>query len=272
MKIAIIGSGYIGTELSMMLKKDHYITIATNTVHKMILLEKISQKTIILDLKDDDQIFDLLANNDAIVITISADKQEDFDITYLKIAQAIKKQALLSDIKRTIIYTSSIVVYGDQQGKWVDETASINPISNEAQILSDTENIYLSLKEDDWKICILRLAEIYGPGHDLTMMIKELEKNIIPGKGDNFTNMIHLEDVLYSIDYALNHHLEGIYNIVDDDHPTRKELYHQISQKMHLTDVKWNPNYKIFRNTNKKVSNHKIKSAGYHFFVPSRKI
>jgi hypothetical protein len=56
------------------------------------------------------------------------------------------------------------------------------------------------------------------------------------------------------ISFCLKHRLIGIYNLVNDDHPTRKELY--------SNDITWNPNLP-HGNKEYKVSNHKIISPGF---------
>ena len=66
------------------------------------------------------------------------------------------------------------------------------------------------------------------------------------------------------------HHLTGIYNLADDDHPTRKELYDEISKKFQVPEVTWDPSLTSLRSGNKRVSNHKIKQSGYRFVHPHR--
>ena len=92
----------------------------------------------------------------------------------------------------------------------------------------------------------------------------------LPGMGNQYTNMVHREDCVRVINYTLNHHLTGVYNLADNDHPTKKELYDEISKKMGLKPVNWDPNLTSFPLQSKRVSNHKIRGAGYHFIRPFR--
>ena len=82
--------------------------------------------------------------------------------------------------------------------------------------------------------------------------------------------MVHKTDVAAALDYALRHHLEGIYNVVDDEHPSRKDLYKQISHHCHLRTIHWDPELTSMHGGNKRVSNHKIKAAGFTFQFPHR--
>ena len=82
--------------------------------------------------------------------------------------------------------------------------------------------------------------------------------------------MVRKEDVASALDYALRYQLDGIYNLADDEHPTRKELYHEMAQKMNLSDVEWDPSLAGMHSDSKRVSNHKIKAEGFSFLFPSR--
>jgi NAD dependent epimerase/dehydratase family enzyme len=82
--------------------------------------------------------------------------------------------------------------------------------------------------------------------------------------------MIHKSDVSAAIDYALRHQLDGIFNLADDDHPTRNELYAAVAKQNHLKPPHCDPTLVTIRNGNKRVSNHKIKSEGFVFRFPHR--
>lgn len=269
--IAIIGCGYIGAEVSAIWKKKgYYVTATTRNPDKLELLSRIAQKCTILRGNDEDELVPLIANNDLLLLTIAADSPEHYESAYLNTAQIMRHLALEMDMPKQLIYTSSTSVYGDHHGQWVDETSELRAASEQAKILIEAEKHYLSLEELGWRICILRLAEIYGPGRDLSTRVKQLEGHTLPGSGDHYTNMIHKTDCASAIDYAHRHQLEGIYNLADEDHPTRKELYDAISHKFRLPRVQWDPTHTPLHTGNKRISNHKIKSEGFAFRHPIR--
>lgn len=271
MNIAIIGCGYIGTEVALLwTKKGHHITATTRSPEKLDELSKAAQKSQILKGGDEQELIPLITNNDAILVSIAADGPEQYETAYLQTAQIFRHLALEMDLPRHLIYTSSTSVYGDHHGRWVDEESELLVKGEQGKILIESEKIYLSLQELGWHVCILRLAEIYGPDRELSKRVKQLENHTLPGTGDSYTNMIHKTDCAHGIDYAFRHNLEGIFNLADDDHPTRKELYHQISEKFRLPQAKWDPTHKSMHNGNKRVSNHKIKAEGFIFRHPHR--
>lgn len=271
MNIAIIGCGYIGSGAAVLWRqKGYHITATTRSAKNLKKLDQVAQKSQILNGNSEREFIPLIENNDALLVTVAADSPDSYADTYLGIAEIFRHLALEMDLPRHLIYTSSTSVYGDHQGLWVDETSSLLNKSEQAKILIKAEEMYLSLEELGWQVSILRFAQIYGPDRELSKKVKELEEHILPGSGDHYTNMVHKTDCVSAIDYSLRHHLEGVFNLADDDHPTRKELYDTLSHKFHLPKVKWDPTHAGFPTGNKRVSNHKIKGEGYSLHYPHR--
>lgn len=271
MNILIIGCGYIGTEVAALWKKQgHHLTTTTRNPDKLENLSKVSQKSVIIKGNDEDELIPLIAENEVILITVGADGPENYESAYLNTSQIIRHLALEMDTPRTLIYTSTTSVYGDYQGKWVDEDSPLLATSDQAKILIEAEKHYLSTSEVGWRTAILRMAEIYGPEREISKRVKKMKGQTLPGKGDHYTNMVHSLDCAAAIDYLMRHHLEGIFNLADDEHMTRKELYDAISHKFQLPLVAWDPTHPSLHTGNKRVSNHKIKAEGFAFHHPHR--
>jgi nucleoside-diphosphate-sugar epimerase len=269
--IAIIGCGYIGMEAAALWsKKGYHVTAATRHAERLADLSKVAQKTQILKGDDEEGFASLIAVNDVLIVTIAADSADQYENAYLRTAQQFRALALEMDQPRHLIYTSSSSVYGDHHGLWVDETASLETCSEQGKILVQAEKTYLSLAECGWHVCILRLAEIYGPGREISHRVRHMDGHKLPGSGDQYTNMIHKVDVVAALDYVLRYRLEGVYNVVDDEHQTRKELYEQVGRRHHLPVLEWDPELISMHGCNKRVSNHKIKSEGFVFSFPHR--
>lgn len=273
MNIAIIGCGYIGLETaSAWTKKGIHVTATTRSQERLFELSQVAQKSVILKGNDEEEFIPLIAHNETILVTTAADSPEHYESAYLHTAQIFRKLALEMDLPRNLIYTSSTSVYGDHRGLWVDETSELLGKGDQARILMEAEKTYASLEEVGWNVCILRLAEIYGPEREISKRVRAIEGHPVPGTGGQYTNMIHKDDCVGAIHYALRHQLAGIYNLADDEHPTRKELYDQISQQFGLGKVKWDSSLMSLHGGNKRVSNHKIKAAGFVFQHPCRQL
>lgn len=269
--IAVIGCGYIGSEAAHIWKnRGLHVTGTTRHSEHLDEIAKVAQKGVLVKGDAEEDFATLIASNEALLVTIGADRPEDYDTAYRQVAHLFRHLALEMDIPRRLIYTSSTRVYGDHHGRFVDEESDLLSVSEQGKILIETEHLYHSLTELGWHVCILRLAEVYGRGRELSKRVKQHQNQLLPGTGDQYTNMIHKTDAAAAIDYALRHHLEGIFNLADDDHPTRSELYTAVAKQHHLKPVHWDPNLATMQNGNKRVSNHLIKSEGFVFRFPHR--
>jgi nucleoside-diphosphate-sugar epimerase len=268
MNIAIIGCGYIGSMLaSLWSKMGHHVTATTRKTERLEELSKVAQKGVILKGNDPDEFIPLITHNELILVTTAADSPEHYESAYLNTAQILKNLALEMDLPRDLIYTSSTAVYGDQQGQWVSEESPLLGTGDQTKVLVEAEKTYLGLEEIGWSVCIFRLAEIYGPGREIS---RRVSQSPFPGTGEKFTNMVHAEDCVGAIQFALKHHLEGVYNVADDDHMTRKEMYDALCKKLSLPEVSWDPTLQSRHPGNRRVSNHKIKKEGFEFTHPQR--
>lgn len=270
MKIAIIGCGYVGLTLAKALSSQgHFVTATIRTPQRIQHIDPFCQKVLCLKGSDKDGLEKIVQENDLLIITLAAKNLEEYESAYLETAENIKNIALYNE-KKSLIYTSSTSVYGDHGGEWVDEEATLLAKSPNAKILIETEKAYLALQESGWNVTIFRLSEIYGPGRDLKQKAHAVEGKIFPGDGNHFSNMIHLKDIEGAVLYAISHNLKGIYNLSDDEHPRKNLWYHELAKCYSFNGAVFDPSIKKTRSTNKKVSNHKIKSAGYSFTYPER--
>ncbi len=270
LKIAILGCGYIGLQLAKHFSKNALVTGTTRNEVRVKEIQKYCQKTVILDSKDYDGIKHLILSNDLIIVTISPSNKEDYESALKRVALNIRKVALDTNSAKKLIYTSSLLVYGDHLGHWVDEESPLNTHLSQGAALIETERLLLSLKDLGWSVLIYRLGEIYGPNRELSKKISQYKNKLIPGNGSYYTNMIHSEDIVKAIEYGLHHELEGIYNLVDEDHPTRKDLYDRVAEQGKQEKIEWNSELSNVQYGNKRASNHKLKAKGYDFIYPHR--
>ncbi|KPK32914.1 MAG: hypothetical protein AMS24_02750 [Chlamydiae bacterium SM23_39] len=270
-KIAIIGCGYIGFNLIKYFfhKKGYSITAITHDITHLKQINRLSQKSFILKTIEKEAFIPIIQENDYIILTISKNLHYIYE-DFLKIANSIKKASISINLSSNLIYTSRATIYGDQRGLWVDENSKPNPLSDEHKILTETENILLSLKKLGWKVTILRLAEVYGPSFELSKKIKLRSDYFDSKTKDYYTNMIHLRDIINSIIFILDHNIEGIYNLADEDHPTQEALLKDLSTKLNIPITPYKLKCIKSLRGNYRVSNNKIKSLGYKFLFPNR--
>lgn len=116
-----------------------------------------------------------------------------------------------------IVYLSTIGVYGDHGGAWIDESAPPKPVSgrNRARVVAEDE--WLALATPQRRVFVLRLAGIYGPGRNQIEKLREGTARRIVKDGQVF-NRIHVEDISRTIDACLTTDLPGgVFNVTDDE-------------------------------------------------------
>lgn len=266
MRIAIIGCGYVGSALAIKLRKNgHYVTTTTRSHSKTANLKAISDDVCILKGNDCEALKNLLQNQHAAILTLAADSQESYEDTYLDTAKALSN--IISEIPQLsqIVYTSSTSVYGNHQGLTVDENTHVSSLHPTGQILISAEKILMDLSYKERSVCILRLGEIYGPNRQIAERLRQMKGKSLPGDGSSMTNLIHLDDIVAAINFALTQRLNGVFNLCSDIHIPRRDLYAQICQKEGLPAITWDPTKASLHSGNKVVSNAKIKLAGFNF-------
>jgi nucleoside-diphosphate-sugar epimerase len=267
--IAILGCGYVGTALAdCWQEQGHFVTATTTSRSRVALLGEIVSKAIVMKGDDLTAVHSLLEGQDTLVVSIAPTGSQPADeatyaATYLTTTKNLVEALEQAPTVKQIIYLSSCSVYGDRQGEWVDETDQIDPMEHKSQILYDSEQIILQAANQHQKVCVLRLGGIYGPGRELVGMFGGLAGMTIPGNGDRFVNWIHRDDIIGAIEFARLNQLNGVYNLVDDSQMTVKEQVKRVCDYYNLPPVSWDSSRLSFQRKSLRVSNQKLKAAGY---------
>ena len=118
---------------------------------------------------------------------------------------------------RAIVYLSTIGVYGDRGGAWVDETTPPQPGAARSRERLAAEQAWLDFgARHNIAVAILRLAGIYGPGQNALVQIASGKARRIVKPGQVF-NRIHVGDIAQAIDAAFARRAFGIFNVADDE-------------------------------------------------------
>ncbi|MEM9543451.1 MAG: NAD-dependent epimerase/dehydratase family protein [Cyanobacteria bacterium P01_E01_bin.42] len=268
--VAIIGCGYVGSEVTRYWKtKGFTVTVTTTKPDRIPELETIADRVLVVRGDDPNGLRTVLQNQEVIVLSIGAKTREEsiYRNTYLTTAETLVHLLPEFPEVRQIIYTGVYSLYGDRDGDLVDESFPVSPTSIRTQILWETENILLSATTETCQICVLRLGGIYGRDREIARIFKRVAGQTLAGKGENISNWVHLEDIVSAIDFASEKQLAGIYNLVCDEQITRRELLDRVCQTHHLSPVSWDEQ-EIDYPYNVRVSTQKIKDAGFQFLHP----
>lgn len=207
------------------------------------------------------------AITDAEDIIVSVPPGAEGDIVLKQLHRPLRETKLL----RSIIYLSTVGVYGNHDGAWVDEETPPQPSSERSQLRL--------LAEQDWTLFarakganlhILRLAGIYGPGRSALVSLRAGKARRIIKPGQVF-NRIHVKDIATTIAACLNrqHGREsGIWNVSDDEPAPPQDV---VAYAAHLLGVEpppeipfeqadLSPMGRSFYAEIKRVSNARIKT------------
>jgi len=117
----------------------------------------------------------------------------------------------------SIVYLSTVGVYGDRGGAWVDETTPANPQSARSRARLSAERAWQALgTRINAPVAILRLAAIYGPGQNSLVNLSQGHARRLTKPGQVF-NRIHVADIAQAIQAAFTRQAEGIFNVSDDE-------------------------------------------------------
>jgi len=118
---------------------------------------------------------------------------------------------------RAIVYLSTIGVYGDRGGAWVEEATPPQPGASRSRERLAAEQAWLDFgARHNIAVAILRLAGIYGPGQNALVQIASGKARRIVKPGQVF-NRIHVADIAQAIDAAFARQASGIFNVTDDE-------------------------------------------------------
>lgn len=128
-----------------------------------------------------------------------------------------------ADVRRApqlewIGYLSTIGVYGDHGGAWIDETTPATPRPGRSQARLDAENAWLKLAAaTDKRVQIFRLPGIYGPGRSAIDQLRAGTAKRIVKPGQVF-NRIHVDDIAAVLAAAADGRgRHSHYNLADDE-------------------------------------------------------
>ena len=151
-----------------------------------------------------------LEESDALLISAPPGESGDPVLAYL--AGAIARGRT-----RSIVYLSTIGVYGDSGGGWVDEDTQPRPASPRSVARLAAEKAWRRFGVENGKsVAILRLAGIYGPGRNALVTLANGTARRIVKPGQVF-NRIHVGDIAQAIDAAIACRAAGIFNVADDE-------------------------------------------------------
>ena len=129
-----------------------------------------------------------------------------------------------------LVYLGTTGVYGDCNGKWVDETQPANPTADRALRRLDAEKQLRQWQSTTGnEVIFLRVAGIYGPDK-LPLNRLRQGKPMIAAAHAPWTNRIHVDDLVQTCISAMERGRDGeIYNVSDGQPGNMADYFNQVA-------------------------------------------
>ncbi len=277
MHVMIFGAGYSGKAIANALKSEAgTISGTTRSEDKFPNLEAAGMTPFLFDgVRLNDDLIAAMGNITHLVQSIAPSGQGDPLLAPLG-----------DDLKRFlpklewVAYLSTVGVYGDHDGAWVDEESPCRPISARSVERVAAEAAWTAAAQKaDVPLVTLRLSGIYGPGRNAFMNFeKGTARRLV--KKDQVFNRIRVEDIGAALAFLASKNERGIFNVTDDEPCPPQDVVSLAAtlmgaepppeQAFETADL--TPMARSFYGENKRVSNAKIRGLGFYFDFPDYKI
>jgi nucleoside-diphosphate-sugar epimerase len=165
-------------------------------------------------------------------------------------------------------YLSTIGVYGDHQGAWIDESAELRPSSTRSRARVAAEEAWLALgRETGRAVQVFRLAGIYGPGRSPYQKVLDGTAKRIVKPGQVF-NRIHADDIAAVLEASLDRPRPGaIYNVADDEPAPPQDVVtfaatlagRPLPPEIPFDEAQMSPMARSFYGDNKRIANRLLR-------------
>ncbi|EHS53167.1 NAD-dependent epimerase/dehydratase [Rhizobium sp. PDO1-076] len=176
-----------------------------------------------------------------------------------------------------LCYLSTVGVYGDHDGAWVNEETALKPVSARSVERVEAETAWTALAQrDGLPLAILRLSGIYGPGRNTFINLEQgTARRLV--KKDQVFNRIRVEDIASATAFLAVPRTAGVFNVTDDMPSPPQDVVSEAARLMGVEapaeqsfeTADLTPMARSFYGENKRVSNAKIKALGFDFHFPN---
>jgi nucleoside-diphosphate-sugar epimerase len=214
-----------------------------------------------------------IAEADAVLVSVQPGEEGD------PVLERLSRVLAAAPKLRWIGYLSTIGVYGDHGGAWIDEETQPRPASARSKLRLAIEQAWLELGRTSGKpVHIFRLSGIYGPGRNAITKLRRGTAARLVKPGQVF-NRIHVDDIAGVLMASLERPRQGaVYNVTDDEPAPPQDVVALAAELSGLAPppevpfdpAQLSPMAASFYGENKRVSNALVKrELGYALRYPS---
>ena len=271
-RLLVLGAGYSAAHAAARLvDRFDWIVGTTRSVDKIAFLRKLGLRALIFDGKAGTELRAAIDAATHLLVSIAPDENGD------PVLRACGDLLASAQNLEWICYLSTVGVYGDHDGAWVDEETPCRPVSRRSKQRLQAEAAWQEFAaKRGIPLAILRLSGIYGPGRNAFVNMEQGRARRLVKPGQVF-NRIHRDDIASAIAAALEQRADGIFNITDNEPAPPQDvvtLAHALAGREPPPEIDFetaelSPMARSFYGENKRVSNAKSKSElGMEYAFP----
>lgn len=225
--LLILGSGDIARRALPELTRHWRVITVIRRPEQAAALRALGALPLLADLDDKHSLSRLAGLADAILYTAPPPER---GVTDPRMRKVLSQLAKTGSLPQRIVYISTSGVYGNADGKWLDETAPLRPTSDRARRRVDAERCLRAFAvAHGTTLTILRAPGIYAADRlPLTRLQQGLP--LIEAPEDSYSNHIHADDLARLCVAALRRrHGVRTYNACDSQPQPVGEWYDQLA-------------------------------------------
>ena len=205
------GAGYVGSVLTpYLISKGYEVTVLDLMIYGHEVLKKNDKlKMIKGDIRDKDLLKKTIPGHDAVIHLACISNDPSFELNP-NLGKSINFNAFEPLVKiskdnlvKRFIYASSSSVYGIKKEKNVDETMSLEPLTDYSKFKADCEKILFNYNSKDFTTIVIRPATVcgFGPRQRLDVVVNILtnlayhKRKILVLGGEQLRPNIHIFDM-----------------------------------------------------------------------------
>jgi nucleoside-diphosphate-sugar epimerase len=265
-QILIAGCGYVGQATADLFHAAGWDAEGWSASEKSAALSAKPYPICQVDISNHDQVAERPGTFDAVIHCASSrgGGLQSYRQIYLNGARNLLDRF----VGTKMLFTSSTSVYAQRDGSWVTEESETKPARETGRVLLETEKVVLGRGGT-----VARLSGIYGPGRS-ALLSKFLDgMAIIDPENDRFVNQVHRDDIASALFLVVSEEWQKrqIYNVVDNQPMLKSDCYRWLAQRLNrpLPPIRELTEQRKRGDTNKRVSNAKLRSLGWTLQYPT---
>ncbi|MCM2291621.1 SDR family oxidoreductase [Allorhizobium sp. BGMRC 0089] len=277
MRLVIFGAGYSGKAIGQSFAENGFVVHGTTRSPDKAdgLLSHHITPLVFDGTRFDDDTLNALSHATHLVQSIAPGADGD---PVLRLSRGDLK-ALMPKLVWTA-YLSTVGVYGDHGGDWVNEEAPLKPVSKRSKERVEAEEGWIAAaRSAGVPLAILRLSGIYGPGRNAFVNLAQgTARRLI--KAEQVFNRIRVEDIAAASLFLAKRKADGIFNVTDHEPAPPQDVVTEAARLMGIEPppeqafetADLSPMARSFYGENKRVANARIRSMGFAFAYPDFRV